>query len=275
MGNRTGALSSRYWVLLLCCIAQWLAGCASVPHSFQQRAEALGLVSGSMLSEGFRLTWFRNRITEPAGTLHLYLDGDGRPWLSRTQVAPNPTPQNALVLELLAQDRAPALYLGRPCYHGEHEAAGCRRWLWTAGRYSEPVVAAMARALEQVIRSESIQRVTLIGYSGGGVIAWHLAQRIPQVERLVTIAANLDLGAWVRQHGYAPLTGSLDPAAGAPMRAGVQQLHLVGLRDHNVPAALTEPLQRRFGPSFRRRLIGAGHADGWLERWPSLLTEQD
>ncbi|MEA3640548.1 MAG: alpha/beta hydrolase [Lamprobacter sp.] len=231
----------------------------------------MGLVSGWEYADGFRLATFRNRASMPGGVLHLYLDGDGRPWRSRNQVARNPTPQNALVLGLLARDPAPALYLGRPCYQGEQEAEGCEPWLWTFGRYSERVISAMATALEQLIEAESIDRVTLIGYSGGGVIAWHLAQRIPEVERLVTIAANLDLRAWTRLHGYSPLAGSLDPAAGPPMREPVQQLHLVGRSDQNVPATLTEPLEQRFGPSFQRRLIAAGHADGWLERWPDLL----
>lgn len=228
-----------------------------------------------MTGDGFRLATFHDRASQPRAVLHLYLDGDGRPWRTRTRVARNPTPRNPLVLDLLARDPAPAMYLGRPCYHGEHEAPGCQAWLWTAGRYSETLVSAMANALEQLIAAHAIERVVLIGYSGGGVIAWHLAQRVAQVEGLVTIAANLDLRAWTRQHGYAPLEGSLNPAEGAPMRASVRQLHLVGQRDENVPAALTQRLQQRFGPAFRCQVIAAGHADGWLERWPDVLIGLD
>lgn len=275
LGNRRLDPSRGYGLLLAPYLAVVLAGCATAPDHFEQRAEALGLVSGRVEGHGFRLATLRNRVSAPGAVLHLYLDGDGRPWLSRTKVARNPTPHNALVAELLARDPAPSLYLGRPCYHGEHKARGCTPWMWTAGRYSEQIVSAMANALEQVIKDASIERVTLIGYSGGGVIAWHLAQRIPQVERLVTIAANLDLGGWVQLHGYAPLDGSIDPAAGPPMREAVRQLHLVGQHDHNVPATLTEPLRQRLGPSFRRQVITAGHADGWLERWPGLLTGLD
>lgn len=275
LGNKGVESLRMYWALLALPMAWLVAGCAGAPDQFEQRADALGLVSGWVEGEGFRLATFRNRVREPSTVLHLYLDGDGRPWRTRTQMARNPTPRNALVLALMARDALPALYLSRPCYQGEHEAPGCSPWLWTYGRYSEPVVAAMASALETIIAAASIERVTLIGYSGGGVLAWHLAQRIPQVERLVTIAANLDLRAWVRLHGYAPLVGSLDPAVGPPMPESVRQLHLVGLRDSNVPAALSEPLQQRFGPVFRRQAIDAGHVDGWLERWPDLLTGSD
>lgn len=255
------------YTALLC-----LSACATAPNEFGQRASALGLVPGWVNSDGFRLATFRNSVREPRALLHLYLDGDGRPWLSRTQVARNPTPYNPLVLELLARDSSPALYLGRPCYHGEHQASGCSAWLWTSGRYSETVISAMANAVAQLLAAESINRVTLIGYSGGGVIAWHLAQRIPQVERLVTVAANLDLGAWVQRHRYSPLVGSLDPAHGPPMREDVEQLHLIGKRDDNVPASLTERMQERFGTSFRRQLSDAGHSRGWLEHWPSHLA---
>lgn len=264
------------WLLLspcmgLLCLMGLCTGCASTNLPFAQHAHALGLESGWVSGDGFRLATFRNRVSQPGEVLHLYLDGDGRPWRTRTQVARNPTPRDPLVLDLLARDPAPSMYLGRPCYHDQHEAPGCDIWLWTAGRYSETVISAMAAAVANVIAAAAIERVVLIGYSGGGVLAWHLAQRVPQVEGLVTIAANLDLRAWTRQHGYAPLEGSLNPAEGVPMRATVRQLHLIGQRDENVPAALTQPLQQRFGAAFRRRIIAAGHADGWRERWPDLL----
>ena len=259
----------------LLCLEVLCSGCASTSVPFAQHADALGLESGWVSGNGFRLATFRSRVSQPREVLHLYLDGDGRPWRTRTRVARNPTPRNPLVLNLLARDPAPAMYLGRPCYHDEHEAPGCDAWLWTAGRYSETVISAMAAALAQVIETAAIERVVLIGYSGGGVIAWHLAQRVPQVEGLVTVAANLDLRTWTRRHGYTPLDGSLNPAEGPPMRTAVRQLHLIGQRDENVPAALTQPLQQRFGPAFRRRIIAASHTDGWLARWPGVLTGLD
>lgn len=260
-----------------------LAGCAAVPDRFEgrsegrfeARAQALELAPAWIDAGGYRLRLFRNRTISPGVRLYLYLDGDGVPWLTRTKVAADPTPHNPLVLELLAQGPAPALYLGRPCYHGEQDAAGCSPWFWTAGRYSEPVIAAMAAALERLIATESIAQVTVIGYSGGGVIGWHLAQRVPEVDQLVTLAANLDLQAWSLRHRYSPLIGSLDPATGAPMRSGVQQLHLFGRQDRNTPAALTAAMQARFGPAFRRQLVEAGHAEGWLEHWPALLNALD
>jgi pimeloyl-ACP methyl ester carboxylesterase len=249
-----------------------LVSCAAPPEQFQMDAQALELVADRIDARGYEMTVFRKGTIKPGMRLHLYLDGDGRPWLTRTQVAADPTPRNALVLKLLARGPSPALYLGRPCYHGEQNASGCSPWLWTAGRYSEPVVTAMATALEELIAAESISRVTLVGYSGGGVIAWHLAQRVPEVDQLVTIAANLDLREWTLRHSYSPLIGSLNPADGPPMRTSVQQLHLVGRQDRNTPAALTTSMQARFGPRFRRQLVDASHAEGWVEQWPGLLN---
>lgn len=256
-------------------VALVLTGCNSPPERFTQQARRLEIVLDAVNADGFRLAVFRQGTTKPGGRIHLYLDGDGTPWMTRTQVARDPTSRNALILRLLAKDTAPALYLGRPCYHGEHRAPGCSPWLWTSGRYSEPVLGAMETALEKIIASESIAHVTLIGYSGGGVIAWHLAQRVAKVDAIVTVAANLDVRAWTQHHGYTPLEGSLNPADGPPMRPGVRQLHLVGRHDRNTPPALTMPLEARFGARFRRREVNAGHADGWLEHWPALISDLD
>jgi pimeloyl-ACP methyl ester carboxylesterase len=48
------------------------------------------------------------------------------------------------------------------------------------------------------------RRIGLIGYSGGGALATLIAERRGDVAWLITIAANLDLAAWIRSRGIAP-----------------------------------------------------------------------
>jgi len=57
--------------------------------------------------------------------LHVYIEHDGTPWATLTTPAADPTPSHPLALELMAQDDAPALYLGRPCYFGAARESPC------------------------------------------------------------------------------------------------------------------------------------------------------
>ncbi|MGE3775340.1 MAG: alpha/beta hydrolase, partial [Gammaproteobacteria bacterium] len=92
------------------------------------------------------------------------------------------------------------------------------------------------------------------------------------VDRVVTVAANLDLEAWAAMHGYSPLSASLDPARRPSLPPRVVQIHYAGGRDRNVPPALIEAaLQAQIGA----RLVvvdDVAHARGWITVWPLLLA---
>ena len=100
------------------------AGCASPAARFDARAAALALERGVVPGDGFIHVVYRRPTAAASRLLHLYLDGDGRPWDGRLAAA-DPTPQELLTLRLLARDSAAAVYLGRPCYHGMAEASRC------------------------------------------------------------------------------------------------------------------------------------------------------
>lgn len=236
-------------------------------------AAELGLVGHKLRGDGFELIAYGNRIAHPSGRLHVYLEGDGVPWITRTRIAIDPTPRNPLALRLMALDPAPALYLARPCYNGRAKAPGCNPWIWTSGRYSEIVVASMEAALRRVIETEAVNEVVLIGYSGGGVLAWLLAQRIPEVQALVTIAANLDIDRWTNRHGFSRLVGSLNPAAGPPMRPGVEQWHLAGKADKNVPPEIIGALAHQLGPEAHVLHLESTHRCCWLRFWPDIVRQ--
>jgi len=248
-----------------------LAGCASHGDRVDRLAIELGLTKRSVPSDPVPLVAYRNASDQPSGRLHVYLEGDGTPWLTRSRVSPDPTPRNPVALELMALDPAPSIYLARPCYNGTADTAGCHPWYWTTGRYSQPVLASLATALRRVIDAEAVTELVLIGYSGGGVLAWLLAQRIPETRALVTVAANLDINAWTDLHGFSPLWDSLNPAEGPPLSSSVKQWHLVGERDQEVPPSIIASLRELVGPDARVLVMASDHRCCWAEFWPEVL----
>lgn len=219
--------------------------------------------------EGFRHVIFQT-VREPGRTLHVYIDGDGRPW-SGSRPTADPTPRNPLVLRLMALDPAPSIYLGRPCYHGLASTPPCVTALWTAERYSSAVVASMAAALHRVLQQREVDRLVWFGYSGGGSLAVLLAPQFTETTDLVTVAANLDIDAWADLHGYSRLVGSLNPARQAPVPTRIRQRHYVGGNDRVVPKDVVAR-----GPIDPNALVVIppyDHTCCWETIWPTVLAE--
>ena len=203
-------------------------------------------------------------------TVHVYIDGDGEPWRGDRVVA-DPSPRGGLVLRLLQQDHAPALYLGRPCHFTLPADRTCTPEDYTFGRYSERVLGSMVVALRATLPAGG--RVILIGHSGGGSLAMLLTARLPEVVGVVTVAANLDLAAWTQLHGYTPLYASLDPALQPALRPSVTQLHLSGANDVQVPTAISRAGLRQQANAPLRVLPDYDHRCCWLKLWPGVLQE--
>ncbi|MFU8816060.1 MAG: alpha/beta fold hydrolase [Pseudomonadales bacterium] len=254
------------------------SACAGPSPTARFAAFALesGLEPGDIAGLGFRHRTFAADPDAPAAhgqRLHVYFGGDGTPFLGPNMIAADPTPREPFALKLMRLDPKRSVFLGRPCYHGM--MAGCEPGMWTIGRYSEAMVASMAAATERLIAQRDYASVVLIGYSGGGVLALLVAERLPQVDAVVTVAANLDLQAWTELHGYSPLVTSLDPARLSGSRNGLRQLHLSGEADGNVPPAVHEALLQRLPAAEFRTLPGFDHRCCWLQLWPQLLAELD
>lgn len=247
-----------------------VVGCSTAPERrLAARAAQLGLAPLD-LGGAFQL---RGHYREGRGRrLHVYLDGDGTPWVRGRYPARNPTPRRPLALDLLALDPAPVLYLNRPCYGTASLPPPCRAWLWTHGRYSEEVVAALDAALDQALALTGHRSLVLLGYSGGGSLAVLLANRRRDVDAVVTVAANLEIGAWTRHHGYEPLDGSLNPAAVAPAPPAVLRWHLLGGRDRRVPPAVTRAGAAADPHARVLEYPDFDHVCCWQRAWPQTLA---
>jgi pimeloyl-ACP methyl ester carboxylesterase len=130
----------------------------------------------------------------------------------------------------------------------------------------------MAAVLQRALGPDIDREITLIGYSGGGVLAMLIAARIEQVGTVVTIGANLDIAAWADHHGFSRLVGSLNPATQPPLPARIRQIHLAGERDIRVPAHLSEPAAARQPNAQFLRLPDFDHNCCWERAWPAILA---
>lgn len=246
-----------------------LAACASPARRWWDHVANAGLQGTVVAGDPFR-----HVVLEHPGrrsrVLHVYIDGDGTPWDAWSPAA-DPTPRNPLVLKLMRLDDNPALYLGRPCYHGLRDDSGCTPALWTSERYSDRVVASMTAALAGHPMTRAFDRLAFIGYSGGGVLAVLLAARFSQTAGVVTVAANLDIDAWTARHGYLRLAGSLNPASQPPLPAHLYQRHYLGGRDRVVPPEIVSG--GRFDPATIVLIPDFDHVCCWQNLWPSIIAD--
>jgi len=258
--------------LMLGVCAVWLTACASPTSKIIEIADSQALSQSEVQANGYRHFVLRNSSTSASGkTLHVYLEGDGSPWKYRVLRMRDPTPRQPLMLRLMGMDEAPSVYLGRPCYNGSFADKGCSDDLWTSGRYSEVVVASMTAALIKLQKSYGATELRLFGHSGGGALAILIAERIPSVTHIVTLAGNLDTDAWVEHHNYSPLYGSLNPAKREPLRETVVQWHFMGRRDGVVPPAIVQPYVRAQNNAFGAIIGNFSHGCCWTRMWPSVL----
>lgn len=251
-----------------------LGACTYPAQRVDEFASAHGFSRAVVRGKEFEHVVYANGMLDPNAPLHVYLEGDGSTYLDRNMPAADPTPRLPIMLRLMALDASPAIYLGRPCYFGLAKRSPCSPEDWTQGRFSLHVVESMAQALISIVGETDARRLELFGHSGGGTLAVLLARRVKGVTRVITLAGNLDHGAWTQLHDYAPLEDSLNPVDEGRLPNGIEQLHLAGEDDRNVPATLVEQAAARLGTGEVRVLPGVGHACCWEDFWPAALAEQ-
>lgn len=247
----------------------WLTACSSYQH---QRLLEQGLVTQEVVASSvFQHAIFRPSSPDPNNRpgVHIYIEGDGLPWRTPTQIASNPTSPHASMLHAMLTDPATALLLGRPCYYADLEIADpqCNGSWWTSHRYSDDVVASMTILVERLAQQD--KDLWLIGHSGGGTLAVLIGARLQRPVTVVTLAANLDVDAWTAHHHYSPLFGSLNPLNHVPRNPQMRELHWYGSHDTNV----LPPWPLHYCAQWRVACLpyDGAHQD-WLAQWPSLLS---
>lgn len=261
-----------FFLLSIHCL---LAACSS-PSAWQGMATAAHLETRVDATGGLPIRWLAKDGAARRDRVRVYIEGDGRPWIGGGNVlSPDPTPRTPYVLSLMISDATDAIYLGRPCYFGLAYAPGCQPKIWTDARFSQQVIDAMAASLSRWLTEHpKVKNLTLVGHSGGGVLAILLAERVVKVDRVIALASPVSLQNWVRLHGYRPLSGSLDPATQGPLRAGVQRLLVLGEQDENVPPEIFAPIAKALGIPVML-VVGEGHLCCHADDWRQFIQTLD
>ncbi len=251
-------------------IAAMTASCSTAAYQqVDARAEQLGFSRSTQHSEKFRHVVYAPRRDVVGDTVHVYIEGDGVAWQWRYFVKSDPTPRKALMLNLMSKDKGNTLYIGRPCYFGMVLDDQCNADYWTFSRFSEKVVLSMVEVIAQ--RTQQFRNIVLMGHSGGGALALLVAEKLPKVTAVVTLAGNIDTDAWTSHHRYTKLYGSINPATRAPLPASIRQLHLVGGNDTVIPPKLVKQWMLKQPSASLWEVPENTHLCCWADQWPEVL----
>jgi dienelactone hydrolase len=264
---------------LLILAALWLGACTSLPSYTERRTHADALAQakgwqGSVIpGEPFSLVTYTPKQIVPVDTLTIYIEGDGLSWVTMSQASADPTPRNPIALRMaLAHPEGNAAYLGRPCQYVDAETTGCARRYWTDARFSAEVIDAASKAVDVLKSRFGATRLNLVGYSGGAAVATLLVARRDDIDRLVTVAGNLDPLDWTSHHRVSPLSGSLTPVAVVAKLDGRRQWHFVGSKDTIIPPTMVQRFALRFPAENRPNVLiepQFDHVCCWAETWAS------
>lgn len=250
-----------------------LNGCATPTEKIFALAKSLHINQSMVLGKKFSHAIFLHRLdrVNHSNSVHVYIEGDGKPFLTPSVIARDPTPSEPLALRLMAKDNRPSIYLGRPCYFGFAQSLPCHPKYWTTHRYAPEIIESMMVALNGVLGAHAGKKIVLIGYSGGAPLAMLMAARMPNITTVVTVAGNINIDAWTDHHQFTPMTASINPASQPVLDRRIFQLHFAGERDANVPPPLIEPEVYRQTKGHVVIYENFDHICCWVEAWPDVL----
>lgn len=257
----------------------FLTGCELVPLKndvAQRLAAPAWMVKRTIPAAPFELTAYERMHTRGASA-NIYIEGDGKAFLSKNTISRDPTPTNPVALHLAAYDKSENIaWLARPCQFTKMLSPDtkCNNAYWTNKRSAPEVIKAYHRALDNIANRYDITTFNLIGYSGGANIAAIIAAERNDVSSLRTVAGNLDHVVHSQHHNVSILDGSLNAVDYADKLRTVPQHHFIGGQDNIVPPAILHSYMEALGdtPCLKYSFIQtAEHEKGWVDSWPEFL----
>ena len=213
-------------------------------------------------------------------SLTIYVEGDGRAFITPSLISKNPTPKNPMGLKLAVLDTSKNVaYLARPCqYTPLNLDPACHAEYWADLRFSETVIDSMNEAIQTLKDTAKVKNLHLVGFSGGAAIVTLVAARRNDVASIRTVAGDLDHEAMTKFHDTTPLEGSLNPKQVTKKIAHIPQQHFIGDKDPIVPLSISESFVKSVNEdgcqgNCAKRIVlkNATHHAGWEAEWCNLL----
>ena len=257
-------------------IIMCVTSCAGKLTRAKEISAPAGLKAAVIHTSRFNIQSFY-RFSKKKNPLHIYIEGDGLAWLTRTQPSLNPTPRNPVALRLAALDKNKnVLYIARPCQYVDLSTEKhCNFPYWTHKRFAKEIILAVDEAINTMIKRSRVKKIHLIGYSGGGAVVAMLAARRKDIASIRTIAGYMDHVALNRKIDVSPLIGSLDPIRAAPRLKNIPQIHYSGRQDKRVPGWVLKNFRKAVGPSkcVKLQKVNASHEEGWERIWERVWSK--
>jgi len=260
-------------VAAVLCAAFAVSGCASLSYD---PGDEPGFSKRLIRGRDFIL-FSCIKVESPGEPLTVYIEGDGRAWVTRYEPSRDPTPLNPLAMELAGRDPSPNVaYLARPGQYPSLGASECDAKYWMSKRFAPEVIDAMDSAVSSLKEAAQASSVLLVGYSGGAAVAVLVAARRDDVAALRTVCGNLDCSEVSRYNKVSPLAGSLDPIDEAEKVSKIPRRHFIASSDKIIPFSAAERFADKSGDTAHRSISvieGTTHYSGWGEKWRRLLAE--
>lgn len=198
-----------------------LSACSSIPQTpegFQQK-----IVETEKINF---LTWEKKGITSQK-TLRFYIEKNG-----------NPNPDKPMALLLAKQDKTKnVVVLTRPCQYLENKIC-TNKEIWQEERYNPEILNEMYELSLSFIKKYKPKEIEFVAYEDAAPIAFNLAQRYGQANKIITIAGVLDIGSYERQNHLSEIKHKDFLNKG--FVSVIPQVHYVGSDDNVVTKSMTE-----------------------------------
>ena len=170
----------------------------AIAHNISKKS---GLIPAEIKGGKFILRVYY-RFDKPGTPLHVYLEGDGRSWLTPSRASYNPTPHDPVGLSLAVRDTSDnVLYIARPCqYVSFDKNSNCKYPYWTHKRFAPEIIRSVAAVIDRGKQMSKGSGIEIIGFSGGGAIAILVSSKRNDVTGIRTVAGNLNHEEWTKYH---------------------------------------------------------------------------
>lgn len=263
--------------IVLSLMVGMLSGCAGnnvSPDQLAQQLVSQGHLTPVAVKTSLPVAVWGRINPQSQQPVHVYIEGDGHAWATRSRPSLDPTPHRPTALELAAADVSDnVVYIARPCQYRVNESSRCRYPVWTRERFRH--VRPISQVLDQLALKK--RKLILIGFSGGANIAIQMAAQRHDVDGLITVAGNLDSEAFNRFHSLPQEPYGRNGLLLSQLQ-GLAQLHLTGTQDRVIPPALTRlQLQSEAGSACVqiKRVNGADHHGPWTLDWEAFQQVEE